>query len=124
MKLRREKERKERKGEERKKKNKREKRKVDKASKGWCEGCEEGVVGTKGTTILLPTNMCFHLFAQFPELPIGHPTGIASHQGDRTLDRFHYGSYLVGKLIEKGWDRESKSPCVVLVILVPKKDGF
>ncbi|RDX79967.1 hypothetical protein CR513_39536, partial [Mucuna pruriens] len=29
----------------------------------------------------------------------------------------------VGKLIEKGWVRESMNPCSMLVILVPKKDG-
>ncbi|RDY13681.1 hypothetical protein CR513_01361, partial [Mucuna pruriens] len=29
----------------------------------------------------------------------------------------------VGKLIEKGWVRKSMSPCVMLVILMPKKDG-
>ncbi|RDX82924.1 hypothetical protein CR513_36221, partial [Mucuna pruriens] len=28
----------------------------------------------------------------------------------------------VSKLIEKGWVRESTSPCVILVIVVPKKD--
>ncbi|RDX98129.1 hypothetical protein CR513_18976, partial [Mucuna pruriens] len=29
----------------------------------------------------------------------------------------------VGKLLEKGWVTESMSPCAMLVILVPKKDG-
>ena len=29
----------------------------------------------------------------------------------------------VDELISKGWVRDSMSPCVVLVILVPKKDG-
>ena len=29
----------------------------------------------------------------------------------------------VGELVEKGYERESMSPCVILVMLVPKKDG-
>ncbi|RDX61900.1 hypothetical protein CR513_59822, partial [Mucuna pruriens] len=29
----------------------------------------------------------------------------------------------VSKLVEKGWARESMSPCAILMILVPKKDG-
>ncbi|RDX85346.1 hypothetical protein CR513_33491, partial [Mucuna pruriens] len=83
---------------------------------------------------LLPTNMCFHLSAQLSDLPVGFTKmlksfqqhfpketsrGLPSIKGIEDHIDFTMG---VGKLIEKGWVRESKSPCIVLVILDPKKD--
>ncbi|RDX78161.1 hypothetical protein CR513_41600, partial [Mucuna pruriens] len=111
------------------------------------------LLAKKEPLYLLPTNMCFHLSAQFPNLPtdVGElprnfpkdiPCGLLpikgiKHHIDFTMgatfpNRATYRSNLeeskeiqqqVGKHMEKGWAWESNSPCVVLVILVPKKDS-
>ncbi|RDX96674.1 hypothetical protein CR513_20649, partial [Mucuna pruriens] len=65
------------------------------------------LLAKKEPLYLLPTNMCFHLSTHLSNLSSSKET-----------------QQQVGKLIEKGWLQESKSPCVVPMILVLKKDGF
>ncbi|RDX81440.1 hypothetical protein CR513_37881, partial [Mucuna pruriens] len=91
------------------------------------EDGEESVVGLKGTTIsdifpkdiplgLPPIKGIEHYFTMEATLP-NRVAYRANPEENKEIQQ------QVRKLIEKGWIRESKSPCVVPMILVPKKDG-
>ncbi|RDY09785.1 hypothetical protein CR513_05796, partial [Mucuna pruriens] len=112
MKLRREKEKKRRKGEERKKMREKKERRM------WCSKgpCPEEIQHPKdlecwrASKISSPRTS--HVGATLPSQDVYKANPKESKEIQQQ----------VGKLMEKGWVRESTSLCVVLVILVPKKE--
>ncbi|RDY12215.1 Retrovirus-related Pol polyprotein from transposon gypsy, partial [Mucuna pruriens] len=103
------------------------------------------LLAKKEPLYLLQTNVCFHLSAQHSDLPIGFKKtlegfkgifpkeikhGLPPNKGIKHQIDFTMGATLLNRVAYKAnleeskeIQQESKSPCIVPVILVPKKDS-